>query len=97
MKALVLALLLLPLPLAADIGSYPAPGVRQHHDRMPTTLKQDNECNENHNLKPDGDSDCDDPSGAPGVPEPPAWALMLAAFGIGYGSLALADRRRKRK
>jgi MprA protease rhombosortase-interaction domain-containing protein len=63
------------------------PLVVERHDRMPWAAKE-SECNEHHNLQPDGDHDCDDPTG---VTEPDTLALaLLAAGGIGWSL-----RRRK--
>lgn len=88
------SVLLLAVPAwSADIGGASQPSVRERHDRMPIHWRQaDNECMENHNLKPDGDHDCDD---AVGIPEPATFELM--AIGLG-GALGLwVSRKRRRK
>ena len=78
------------------------PGVFQAHDRWPggvrgfgrdkQTTGDDSECNEEHNLQPDGDHDCDDPKS--GVPEPGALGSTLL-LGLGVVGVYLSGRRRR--
>ena len=68
--------------------------VFEAHDKFPARhqVVDDPECNEQHNLQPDGDHDCDDPGFK--VPEPGGWgATGLLALGV--GGVLLRGRRRR--
>lgn len=81
------------VPPWEQMSSFPTPEVVfQGHDRFPghgralghgKDSATDNECNESHNLQPDGDGDCDDPKSS--VPEPAVAVLDILGFGyIGF-------------
>ena len=65
------------------MGGPPQTSVRQMHDRQPLGRgmvgRKDNECQEMHNLQPDGDHDCDDPAG---VAEPGTFPLIVLGAGV---------------
>lgn len=80
----------LVLILAGILASPAVAAVYEAHDKFPGYHRHDtsdNECNEHHNLMPDGDNDCDDH--ARSIPEPGTLALLV----IGLGGLALRRRR----
>ena len=81
-------------PFAAP-EPFSAPGIFEAHDKFPHRLgavkQEDNECNENHHLQPDGDHDCDDPVG---VPEPDGWAAT-SLLALGVGGVLLRGRRKR--
>ena len=104
MAAVVVGVLASPAAGADPVASGPfaaaepfsVPGIFEVHDKFPQryAVKQaeDSECNEQHNLQPDGDHDCDDPKS--GVPEPGGWASSgLLAFGV--AGVYLSRRRRR--
>jgi hypothetical protein len=75
-------------------------GVYEAHDKFPERVvvwkesgKSDDECHENHHLKPDGDHDCDDKP-VRGVPEPGGWA-STGLLGLGVAGVYLSTRRRR--
>jgi hypothetical protein len=70
--------------------------VYQPHDKYPMhrmhDASDDNECNENHHLKPDGDGDCDDK--ARSVPEDTSSWASLVLLGLSAGYIMVRYRRR---
>jgi hypothetical protein len=69
--------------------------VYQPHDKWPEHRMHDeqSECNEHHNLKPDGDGDCDDKV-VRGVPEDESSWASIALLGLSAGYILVRYRRR---